>query len=180
LVGIRNMKRLPELLFIIDVSRETTAVHEANLKEIPIVALVDTNCDPSGVDYIVPANDDAIRAIKLLVGKVADAVIEGKAMRKEEPVDDAGLLADEAARAADLSRGHIELEVELDDEDLLGTSTLAKLAAVKPVVADIVAAEIAPEEIEKPVEKIKATRKKKTEEKPVLDKSKEKKEEDKE
>jgi len=95
-------------------------------------------------------------------------------------VDDAGLLADEAARAADLSRGHIELEVELDDEDLLGTSTLAKLAAVKPVVAEIVAAEIAPEEIEKPIVKVKATRKKKTAEEPVLDKSDEKKEEDKE
>jgi small subunit ribosomal protein S2 len=180
LVGIRNMKRLPELLFIIDVSRETTAVHEANLKEIPIVALVDTNCDPSGVDYIVPANDDAIRAIKLLVGKVADAIIEGKSMRKEEAVDDAGLLAAEAARTADLSRGHIELEVELNDEDLLGTSTLAKLAAVKPVVAEIVAAEITPEEIAKPVEKVKATRKKKTVEEPVLDKSEEKKEKGKE
>ena len=155
LVGIRNMKRLPELLFIIDVSRETTAVHEANLKNIPIVALVDTNCDPSGVDYIVPANDDAIRAIKLLVGKVADAVLEGKAMRKEEPVDETGLLADEAARAADLSRGHIELEVELDDADLLGTSTLAKLASVKPVIAETIAADIKPEEIEKPVEKVK-------------------------
>ena len=155
LVGIRNLKRLPELLFIVDVSRETTAVHEANLKSIPIVALVDTNCDPSGVDYIVPANDDAIRAIKLLVGKVADAVLEGKAMRKEEPAIETGLIADEAARAADISRGHIELEVELDDEDLLGTSTLAKLASVKPVIAEIIAADIKPEEIEKPVEKVK-------------------------
>ena len=169
LVGIRNMKRLPELLFIIDVSREMTAVHEANLKNIPIVALVDTNCDPSGVDYIVPANDDAIRAIKLLVGKIADAVLEGKAMRKEEVVDEAGLLADEAARAADLSRGHIEPEVELDDADLLGTSTLAKLASVKPVIAEKVAAEIKPEEIEKPVEKVKPTRKKKIVKEPVLD-----------
>ena len=158
LVGIRNMKRLPELLFIIDVSREMTAVHEANLKNIPIVALVDTNCDPSGVDYIVPANDDAIRAIKLLVGKIADAVLEGKAMRKEEVVDEAGLLADEAARAADLSRGHIELEVELGDEDLLGTSTLAKLASVKPAIAEIIAADIKAEEIVKPVEKVKSAK----------------------
>jgi small subunit ribosomal protein S2 len=199
LVGIRNMKRLPELLFIIDVSREMTAVHEANLKNIPIVALVDTNCDPTGVDYIVPANDDAIRAIKLLVGKVADAVLEGKAMRKEEVVDDAGLLADEAARAADLSRGHIELEVELDDEDLLGSATLAKMALVKPAIVEAVVADIKQEEIEKPVEKVKlakqasikpektekpaekvkATRKKKVVEKPVLDEP-ETKEQDKE
>ncbi|MCK7476118.1 MAG: 30S ribosomal protein S2 [Rhodopseudomonas palustris] len=60
-----------------------TAVHEANLlKGIPVIALVDTNCDPSNVDYVIPSNDDAIRAIKLLVGKMADAVLEGKAMRQ--------------------------------------------------------------------------------------------------
>ena len=158
LVGIRNLKRLPELVFIVDVSRETTAVHEANLKNIPIVALVDTNCDPSGVDYLIPANDDAIRAIKLLVGKVADAVLEGKAMRKKEPVDETGLLADEAARAADLSRGHIELEVELDDEDLLGTATLAKLASAKPAIAEIIAEDIKTEEIKKPVDKVKVAK----------------------
>ena len=78
------MKRLPDLLFIVDVGREDTAVHEANLLNIPIVALVDTNCNPQDIDYVIPSNDDAIRAIKLLVAKVADAVLEGKAMRKDE------------------------------------------------------------------------------------------------
>lgn len=159
LAGIRNMKKLPELLFIIDVSRETTAVHEANLKGIPIVALVDTNCDPSGVDYLIPANDDAIRAIKLLVGKIADAVIEGKSMRKEEEMDESAMQAQTAERSFDLSRTHIELEEELDDEDLLGSSTLAKLASAKPVVT--VSEEIPEVEAEKPVDKPKASKKKK-------------------
>src|SRR5512143_4237399 len=87
LSGTRAMKRRPDLLFIIDVGREESAVHEANLLNIPIVALVDTNCNPQSIDYVIPSNDDAIRAIKLLVAKVADAVLEGKAMRKEEEED---------------------------------------------------------------------------------------------
>jgi len=82
------MKALPNLVYIVDVKREETAIHEANLLEIPVIALVDTNCDPGGVDYVIPSNDDAIRAIKLLTGKIADAALEGKALRKdieEEP-----------------------------------------------------------------------------------------------
>ena len=81
--GIRQMTRLPELLFVVDVRRESTAIHEANLLNIPVIALVDTNCDPRDVDYVIPSNDDAIRAIKLLVAKIADAALEGKAMRKD-------------------------------------------------------------------------------------------------
>ena len=92
LSGLRQMKKLPELVFVVDVMREATAVHEANIKGIPVIALVDTNCDPSSVDYIIPSNDDAIRAIKLLVAKVADAVIEGKAVHKDENGRNAGRL----------------------------------------------------------------------------------------
>ncbi len=94
------MKRLPDLLFIVDVGREDAAVHEANLLNIPIVALVDTNCNPQNIDYVIPSNDDAIRAIKLLVAKVADAVLEGKAMRKEEEPEqtEAALKPDGEAR----------------------------------------------------------------------------------
>ncbi len=115
--GIRKMTTLPDLLFVVDVSREATAIHEANLLNIPVVALVDTNCDPSNVDYVIPSNDDAIRAIKLLVGKVADAVIEGRALRKEEEVE---VLPEEMLMA-------IAEEPELSDEELLGEATLAKL-----------------------------------------------------
>ena len=82
--GIRTMRRIPDILFVVDVMREDTAVHEANLKNIPVIALVDTNCDPKNVDYLIPSNDDAIRSISLLVGKIADAVIEGKAIRSKD------------------------------------------------------------------------------------------------
>jgi len=158
--GIRNLKKLPDLLFIVDVSHEATAVHEANLKGIPIVAMVDTNCDPSGVDYIIPANDDAIRAIKLLVGKIADAVIEGKSMRKEEALEEGAVPVAEAVHEVDLNQNHIELEEELDDEDLLGSSTLAKLASIKTasVEEEVVTLDdgVNPTEKPKPAKKKKA------------------------
>src|SRR5688572_22174479 len=84
LSGVRKMKKVPNLLFIIDVGREVSAVKEAVVLNIPIAALVDTNCNPQNIDYVTPSNDDAIRAIKLLVSKMADAVLEGKAARKDE------------------------------------------------------------------------------------------------
>ena len=129
LSGIRSMKRRPDLLFIIDVGREEAAVHEANLLGIPIVALVDTNCNPQDIDYVIPSNDDAIRAIKLLVAKVADAVLEGKAMRKEEEVEEKPVAemarTDRPARKAPKV---VETEEELGDDALLGEATLAKMA----------------------------------------------------
>lgn len=76
--GIKEMRDLPDMLFIVDTRREAIAVKEANICGIPIVAMVDTNCDPDPIDYIVPANDDAIRAIKLITSKIADAVVEGR------------------------------------------------------------------------------------------------------
>lgn len=76
--GIKDMRRLPGALFIIDPRKERIAVAEARKLGIPIVAIVDTNCDPDEVDYVIPGNDDAIRAVKLLTGKMADAVLEGK------------------------------------------------------------------------------------------------------
>jgi len=127
LSGVREMKGLPDLLFIIDITREVAAVHEANLLNIPIVALVDTNCDPSPIDYVIPSNDDAIRAIKLLVGKVADAVLEGVAMRKDDQDErDADSQPSHVAPKGKPSR-KMEMEEELSDSDLLGSATLAKL-----------------------------------------------------
>ncbi|MFZ5646327.1 MAG: 30S ribosomal protein S2 [Bacillota bacterium] len=76
--GIKDMRRLPGAVFIIDPRKERIAVAEARKLGIPIVAIVDTNCDPDEVDYVIPGNDDAIRAVKLLTGKMADAVIEGR------------------------------------------------------------------------------------------------------
>mgnify|MGYP001020476940 CR=1 FL=1 len=126
--GIRNMARLPELLFVVDVRREETAIHEANLLSIPVIAMVDTNCDPRNVDYVIPSNDDAIRAIKLLVGKIADAALEGKAMRKDIEEEPEKKLASVQTGAEDL---------DLSDEELLGAATLAKISSNKaPVIVD--------------------------------------------
>ncbi len=111
--GIKEMRDLPDLIFIVDVRREATAVHESNILGIPIIALVDTNCDPDLIDHIIPSNDDAIRAIKLITTKIADAVLEGMAMRKEAPG-----LEEEMA------------EVYMDEDEMyLGEATLAKLRA---------------------------------------------------
>jgi small subunit ribosomal protein S2 len=133
LSGTRTMKRRPDLIFIIDVGREESAVHEANLLNIPIVAMVDTNCNPQEIDYVIPSNDDAIRAIKLLVAKVADAILEGKALRKEEegeekPAEETRARPDKSAR-----RGPkvVDVDEELQDDALLGEATLAKMSAAR-------------------------------------------------
>jgi small subunit ribosomal protein S2 len=76
--GIKDMHRLPDALFIVDPKKERIAVLEARKLKIPIIAVIDTNCDPDEIDYPIPGNDDAIRAVKLMVGKIADAIIEGK------------------------------------------------------------------------------------------------------
>ncbi|MCX7903647.1 MAG: 30S ribosomal protein S2 [Caloramator sp.] len=76
--GIKNMKRIPDVLFIVDPRKEKNAVAEARILGIPVVGIVDTNCDPDDVDYVIPGNDDAIRAVKLIASKIADAVIEGR------------------------------------------------------------------------------------------------------
>jgi small subunit ribosomal protein S2 len=149
LSGTRSMKRRPDLIFIVDVGREEAAVHEANLLNIPIVALVDTNCNPQNIDYVVPSNDDAIRAIKLLVAKVADAVMEGKAMRKEE--DQEKQVAETQPRPERSARRIpkvVDVDEELEDDALLGEATLAKMSAARE---DAAATETpAPETTEKP------------------------------
>jgi small subunit ribosomal protein S2 len=75
--GIKNMKKLPSALFVVDPRKERIAIAEARKLGVPIVAIVDTNCDPDEIDYVIPGNDDAIRAVKLLTAKVADAILEG-------------------------------------------------------------------------------------------------------
>ena len=137
--GIRKMRTLPELLYIVDVNNEETAVHEANILNIPIIAVVDTNSDPDDIDYIIPSNDDAIRAIKLISSKIADAAIEGKAMREEVSEEE---IADFDAYEYKEFDGMGNVE----DEVLLGESTLAKLReqteAVEEETAEAVEAEI--------------------------------------
>jgi small subunit ribosomal protein S2 len=123
--GIRDMRGLPTLLFVVDVRREHTAVHEASTLSIPVIAMVDTNSDPDNIDYIVPANDDAIRAIKLVASVMADAVLEGMAMRKDSGLEDAS--EEELAAGYDYRYAAGTEEEEGSDEDFLGEATLAKL-----------------------------------------------------
>lgn len=117
--GIRNMTDLPKLLFVVDINQEETAVEEANKMGIPVMAMVDTNCDPGKIDYVIPANDDAIRAIKLILSKMADAALEGRAMYKEFAPDG----GDTSFRDEEGFDGY----GDLSDEELLGESTLAKI-----------------------------------------------------
>lgn len=150
LSGIRTMKNLPDLLYVVDVGREDTAVHEANLKSIPVIALVDTNSNPHGIDYVIPSNDDAIRAIKLLVGKIADAVVDGKNLRKDVESEEAQ--AEELARTVEQPRRvrAVDEEVELEDEELLGEATLAKLGGKRSAAEDEDEDEESDDEDEKP------------------------------
>jgi small subunit ribosomal protein S2 len=119
--GIRDMKRLPDILFIVDTHREITAVQEANKLDIPILAMTDTNSNPDDIDYILPANDDAMRAIKLVVGAVADAVLEGKNIRGSAMADDDG------EQGGDIDYDAYDYDEDENDEQFLGESTLAKL-----------------------------------------------------
>ena len=118
--GIREMSRVPDLLIVVDAEREYTAVKEANILKVPVMALVDTNADPDMVDHILPANDDAMRSIRLLIGALADAVIEGRNLRQS-----AGIEEEEEQTFTDA------YDDEMADEDLLGESTLAKLRDTK-------------------------------------------------
>jgi small subunit ribosomal protein S2 len=120
--GLKNMTRLPDLLFVVDVRREAIAVKEGQILGIPVVAMVDTNCDPNSVDLVIPSNDDAIRAIKLIVNHLADAVNEGLQIRQavqadEEVQEDEKYLG--AATLAKLRSGDFDFEDEEDEyEDL--------------------------------------------------------------
>ncbi len=95
LEGIKDMARQPDVLFVIDSSKESIAVKEARKLGIPVVAVGDTNCDPDEVDYVIPGNDDALRAIRLFTNKVADAIIEGKALATEQEFTAERIISDE-------------------------------------------------------------------------------------
>ena len=109
--GLKTMSKLPNLVFVVDTEVEELAVKEASKLHIPILAMVDTNCNPDPIEYIIPSNDDAIRAVKLMVGAMADAVIEGRRIREVDMVDTGQVTEAELAEM----------------QQYLGPSTLAKL-----------------------------------------------------
>src|SRR5678816_2515060 len=100
LVGIKNLDRLPSAIFIIDPKKEKIAVEESQRLAIPIVAIVDTNCDPTGIDYPVPGNDDAIRAVRLITSRIADAILEGRGTLSKDETEGAEAEAGDADMAA--------------------------------------------------------------------------------
>ena len=144
LSGIKAMNRLPDAVFIIDVKKEEIAVAEANRLGIPIVAVVDTNCSPEGIDYVIPGNDDALRAVRLFASRIADAIVEGNQIATEggvvpsEPGEEAG--EGETGGAGEALAG-----LALDDDDNGGVSGgEAQSAAMTSTGTE--AAEAAPDE----------------------------------
>ncbi len=139
--GIREMRGLPDLLFVIDVNNEDTAVREANILEIPVIAMVDTNCDPDVIDYVIPANDDAIRAIKLITSKLADAALEGRMAREEALVEEISGYDEDAE-----FEEYDDYDEDMADEDLLGAATLAKIREAEEAAAAVEEADVDEEE----------------------------------
>lgn len=149
LAGIKNMTRLPDALFIIDVRKEEIAVKEANRLGIPIVAVVDTNCSPEGVDYIIPGNDDALRAVRLFASRIADAVAEGQQMNTEGAADEATQAGDELVASTEAPtrrrrRGGQTAEAATPEtaSEAVATETASPEASASP------ATEVAPTETE--------------------------------
>jgi ribosomal protein S2, bacterial type len=100
--GIKNMKKIPGAMFVVDPRKERNAILEAKRLGIPVVAIVDTNCDPDEIDFVIPGNDDAIRAVKLIAAKIADAVIEGRQGEQlSEAPAEAAEVVEEAVEAAE-------------------------------------------------------------------------------
>ena len=144
LAGIKNLNRLPDVVFVIDSNKEQIAVKEARKLGIPVVAVVDTNCDPSEVDYVIPGNDDALRAIRLFASKISDSVIEGAQAVTDKQLADikAGVQYSDGAEAAAAGAGEegkapgldaSELE-DVSMEDVLGKGARRTVAAAEETV----------------------------------------------
>jgi small subunit ribosomal protein S2 len=155
LSGIKSMTRLPDLVFVIDVRKEEIAVAEANKLGIPVIAVVDTNCSPEGIDYVIPGNDDALRAVRLFAARIADAVMEGQQMLTEggssaEQAPESGAAASAAPAADTDTPSAAEQPAETAESETPATEASAAPAAApveaasqsetEPAAAEVVAA----------------------------------------
>jgi small subunit ribosomal protein S2 len=137
LAGIKNMSRLPDAIFVIDSNKEQIAVREARKLGIPVVAVVDTNCDPSEVDYVIPGNDDALRAIRLFTSKISESIAEGAQLMTDKQIADMSAATAEAQAAEDAAAseyagdesGAIDASEDLTMEEVLGGGTQKKPVA---------------------------------------------------
>jgi len=131
--GLRSMTHVPDIVYIVDIQREELAVEEAQKLHIPTVAMVDTNCDPDPIDYPIASNDDAIRAIKLMTGRMADAALEGQELRVIDEAETAATQPEvyvpeiEEELVEEKARAIVEAE-SLEEDEYLGPSILARLA----------------------------------------------------
>ncbi len=142
LAGIKNMSRLPDAIFVIDSNKEQIAVREARKLGIPVVAVVDTNCDPSEVDYVIPGNDDALRAIRLFTSKISESIVEGSQLATDKQTAELAAAASysEPAHAAEAAPAAAEAEAGSDDismEDVLGGGTKKAPAAAQDVAEEV-------------------------------------------
>jgi small subunit ribosomal protein S2 len=135
LAGIKNMSRLPDAIFVIDSNKEQIAVREARKLGIPVVAVVDTNCDPSEVDYVIPGNDDALRAIRLFTSKISESIAERAQLMTDKQVADMQAASD-AAQAAESAASEVHAEEagvdateDISMEEVLGPGTHKKPVA---------------------------------------------------
>jgi small subunit ribosomal protein S2 len=144
LAGIKEMSRLPDTIFVIDSNKEQIAVREARKLGIPVVAVVDTNCDPSEVDYVIPGNDDALRAIRLFASKIADSVIEGAQAATDKQAAEVGAAAyagsaegmaeaeNEEKPEVNAAAAGAELNEDVSMEEVLGRGTRKQPASAAP------------------------------------------------
>jgi small subunit ribosomal protein S2 len=135
LAGIKNMNRLPDAIFVVDSNKEQIAVREARKLGIPVVAVVDTNCDPSEVDYVIPGNDDALRAIRLFTSKISESIAEGAQLMTDKQVADMQAASD-AAQAAEAAPAEyaeeaaaVDANEDISMEEVLGPGTHKKPVA---------------------------------------------------
>jgi small subunit ribosomal protein S2 len=134
LAGIKNLNRLPDVVFVIDSNKEAIAVKEARKLGIPVVAVVDTNCDPTEVDYVIPGNDDALRAIRLFAAKISDSVVEGvTASTDKQAAEVAGIAAAADAAAADGGAG--ESAVASSEPEVVSMEDVVEGVRKVPVAA---------------------------------------------
>ena len=131
LAGIKDMPGLPDILFVIDSNKEAIAVKEARRLGIPVVAIVDTNCDPDEVDYVIPGNDDALRAIRLFASKIADAVVEGRSLATEQDFTADKIVQDETPVEEDITEYAKYVDPKYAEEIMAESLSMAE----EPVVA---------------------------------------------
>jgi small subunit ribosomal protein S2 len=148
LAGIKSLKRLPDTLFVIDSNKEQIAVREARKLGIPVVAVVDTNCDPTEVDYVIPGNDDALRAIRLFASKIADSIVEGaQAATDKQDAEFAGAVgattetsAGESAESSEYTEDGEAISDDINLEEVLGGNIRKSPAAAAAASAEAEAA----------------------------------------